>query len=153
MRNTASFDETRDWFLSLLLRRSCTRREAEGRLRRRGTDPAMSEALLAEAQEMGLLDDAAYARLFVEGHESWGRGRIAFELGQRGISDEDIQAALEEVDEVERATALAVPWHESGLETRKLVARLYRRGFDGRAIRSACRSLEDTGENEEDEAR
>ena len=138
-----SQDEARDWFFRLLMARSCTRREAAERLRRHGIDEDAAEPLLSEAQELGLLDDAAYARLFAEGHDSWGRGRIAFELGRRGVSDDDIQAALEDIDEEERLRPLVLSWQKSGLEARKIVARLYRRGFSSRAIRSACQSLDE----------
>ena len=134
-----SLDGERERFFSLLLRRSCTRREARTRLGRRGIDEETVESLLLEAQEMGLLDDVAYARLFAGSHEAWGDGRIAYELGHRGLSDEDIQAGLEEIpDEGERLRPLVASWRKGGLEERKIAARLYRRGFSGQAIRSAC---------------
>ena len=90
-------DDVRSWFLRLLMRRSCTSQEARKRLREREVDDGTAETLIVEAQEMGFLDDAAYARLFAESHTSWGDKRIDYELGHRGVSDEDIQEGLEEI--------------------------------------------------------
>ena len=131
--------DTRDWFFGMLLRRAYTRHEASERLKARGVSEDDAELLLTDAQETGLLHDAAYARLFAEGHESWGKDRIAFELGRRGISDDDMYQALDDIDEEERIRPLIESWSKSGLEARKVIARLYRRGFSGRAIRNACR--------------
>ena len=134
--------DERDWFFGLLMRRTYTRREAVERLKKRGINEEKFEALLAEAEAIGLLDDAAYARLFAEGHEAWGKKRIAFELGRRGVSDGDMQPALDDIDEEERMRPLIDSWNKSGLEARKIIARLYRRGFFGRAIRDAEDYLE-----------
>ena len=138
-----SLDEHREWLWALLTRRSCTGREARERLRKRGLEEGDAEALILEATEMHLLDDAAYGRLFAEGHDSWGRDRIAWELGRRGLSGEDIETALGEVDEEARARELVSAWWERGMEERKIVARLQRRGFGGRTIRAACREDRD----------
>ena len=135
--------DTRDWFFGLLMRRAYTRSEAEDRLKARGANEDEAEALIAEALEMRLLDDSTYARLFAEGHESWGKNRIAFELERRGLEDDDIQSALDDIDEEDRLRPLIASWQKSGLEMRKIIARLYRRGFSGRAIRSACQFLDD----------
>ena len=132
-------DEQRERLWALLARRSCTRREALEALLKWGSDPAAAEALIREAMEIGALDDATYARLFAEGHEGWGNDRIAYELDRRGLSSEDIQRALEEADEGVRARELVAAWRGRGMEERKIVARLYRRGFNGRTIRAACR--------------
>jgi regulatory protein len=132
----------RDWFFGLLMRKTCTRREAVEHLKKREFNEEKSEELLAEAEEIGLLDDAAYARLFSEGHESWGKERIAFELERRGVSDDDIQSTLDEIDEEERMRPLIDSWNRSGIEERKIIARLYRRGFSSRAVRNAGKYLE-----------
>ena len=140
----ATHDEARNWLFRLLMRRSCTSCEARRRLQEREVDEDVAEALIAEAQEMGLLDDAAYAHLFAESHGAWSNKRIAYELGHRGVSDEDIQTSLEELaDEENRLQPFVASWRKSGLEERKIIARLYRRGFSGRAIRAVCQNLDD----------
>ena len=142
-------DDVRGWFLRLLMRRSCTCQEARKRLLEREVDEDMAEALIVEAQEMGFLDDAAYARLFAESHISWGNKRIDYELGRRGVSDDDIQRGLEDIpDEEERLEPVVSSWRKNGLEERKIIARLYRRGFDGSAIWTVCQEQEDFDDEE-----
>ncbi len=144
-------DTARNWLFRLLMRRSYTCHEAARRLKERGVNETEAAALLSEAQEMGLLDDATYARLFAESHGAWGNRRIDYELGHRGVSDEDIQAALEGIaSEEERLLPFVASWRESGLEERKIVARFYRRGFSGRAIRAACQHQDDDDLEESD---
>lgn len=133
-----SFEEERRWFFKRLMQRPCTKFEAARLLRERGGAEPTVEKLIGEALDLQLLDDAAYARLFAEGHRNWGKNREAFELRRRGVSDEDIQAALADIDEQERAEELVDAWRESGLEKRKIASRLYRRGFSGRTISIVC---------------
>lgn len=48
-----------------------------------------------------------------------------------------LSAALEEVDEEERASSLAAEWRERGVERQKIEERLIRRGFSP----SLCRKI------------
>ena len=134
-----TIDDHRNWMWASLLARPRTERETREELSHRGLDGATADALIDEAVDAGLLDDAAYAELFAQGHEGWGAARIAWELRRRGVEDEDVRAALDEIDDVPRARAIASELRERGVEDRKIVARLQRRGFDARAIRSASR--------------
>ena len=111
-------------------------REVRERLAAWGATPEEAEALIVEFRGMSLLDDALYARLFVEGHESWGDDRIACELSRRGIVRRDVVSALEGRDEEAEARALAAGWLAGGTEAGRIVGRLRRRGFSGRTIRS-----------------
>ncbi|MCR5347047.1 MAG: recombination regulator RecX [Fretibacterium sp.] len=144
MNRSLNNDDVRGWFLRLLMRRSCTSQEARQRLGEREVDESVAETLIAEAQEMGFLDDSAYARLFAESHTGWGNKRIVFELGRRGVSEENIEAGLENTaHEEERLRPLVSSWRKSGLEERKIITRLCRRGFSGRSIRAVCQSQDD----------
>ena len=120
----------------LLSRAPRPEREVRERLAGQGATPEETQALIAEFRGMRLLDDALYACLFVEGHESWGDDRIVRELSRRGIAHRDIVSALEGRDEVAQAQALAAGWLAGGMETGRIVGRLRRRGFSGRTIRS-----------------
>ena len=131
-----SSEEHRLRLFRLLSRVPRPEREARERLAAWGATPEEAEALIAEFRGMSLLDDALYARLFVEGHESWGDDRIACELSRRGIALQDVVSALEGRDEEAQARALAAGWLAGGMETRRIVGRLWRRGFSGRTIRS-----------------
>lgn len=126
----------REWLVRLLLRRPCTEREASKRLAERGASEDEAQNLLAELREMQLLDDAAYARLFIEGHEGWGFDRIACELARKGVSQEEVRSALEHYEEEPSAQELVERWMSAGLERKRIVGRLRRRGFTSRTIRS-----------------
>ena len=130
-----TYDEEREKFFAYLTKRPVTRRQAEEYLSRHNiTDP---ENLLTEAESTGLIDDAAYAKLFVDGHLSWGNLKITYELSSRGVSRHDIIAALDEAqDESDRASELADSWRSSGLDERKISGRLLSRGFSRGAVRS-----------------
>ncbi|MBQ7169806.1 MAG: RecX family transcriptional regulator [Synergistaceae bacterium] len=131
-----SENDAREKFFAHLLRKPCTRQQAKEYLSRM----KLPESLLDEAEEAGLIDDAAYARLFVDGHVSWGNAKISYELGMRGVSRENIRLALDDADdESDRARDIADGLRRSGLEERKIRARLMSRGFSGRAVNEAVR--------------
>lgn len=78
-------------------------------LRRRGVPEAAATAVLARFAEVKLIDDAMFARAWVDSRHH-GRGlagrALGAELRQRGVAQDDIQAALSELDpEQELATA------------------------------------------------
>ncbi len=82
-----------------LNRRERTVGEVRGRLTQAECAPEEAEAALEELLEYGYLDDARYARVFIEDKrnlESWGTERIQRGLTERGIDRSVITAALEE---------------------------------------------------------
>ena len=130
-------DTARERFFNTLLRRPSTRSQAEEFLSRQNLTDDDRESLLNEAENLGLIDDSAFARLFAEGHLQWGNLKIAHELSARGVSREDVADALEECeDESERARELAESWRKGGIEERKIHSRLLSRGFTNHAISS-----------------
>jgi regulatory protein len=86
-----------------------TQAQLAAALRRRGVPEEAATAVLARFAEVKLIDDATFARAWVESRHH-GRGlagrALGAELRQRGVGQEDIQAALGELDpEQELATA------------------------------------------------
>ena len=135
-------DELREKFFSFLLRRPCTRKQAHEYLSRQKIDDDVIDSLMNEAESSGLIDDLTFAKLFAEGHLSWGNLKIAYELNMRGISHEDINAALDETeDESERARELSESWKRMNVDAKKITARLMSRGFTNRAIREAIKTI------------
>lgn len=134
-----NYDEIREKFFTHLLRKTSTRKQAEDYLSRQKIESLeVFDALINEAEDMNLINDAAFAKLFVDGHLSWGNMKIAHELGARGISREDISLALDEADdEVIRAGEIVKRLRKSGIEERKIVNRLLSRGFSRKAVRLA----------------
>jgi regulatory protein len=78
-------------------RRERTTHEVRDHLAAKGVDDALIEDTITELREQGYLDDARFARLFVEDKrslEGWGRERIERGLRERGLDRELVEAAL-----------------------------------------------------------
>ena len=130
--------------------------ELKQQLRKKKVADEIIEQVIARLTEAGLLDDAAFAKYWVENRETFrpraGRA-LRFEMKRKGLSDETIKQATGAIDESESAynagAARATRWRE--LEQRefmdKLGAFLVRRGFSyGVAKEAAKRWWEETRE-------
>ena len=118
-----------------------TRAELAGDLARRGIPDDVIDRVLTRFAEVGLIDDAEYARLWVSSrHRSKGtaRGSLRRELRQKGIEDHDAAEALSGIDdeaELERARALvrnkarSMTRLEPAVRSRRLFSMLCRRGY------------------------
>ncbi len=146
----------REICLRLLTERARTRRELAQALRKRGVPDEAASAVLERFDEVGLIDDAAFAGQWVRSrHTRRGLARraIAVELRRKGVADDVAQEALAEVDadsEEQRARELVdrklrtLPADTPERRTaaaRKLVGMLARRGYPGsiayRVVREA----------------
>lgn len=123
-----------------LAARARSRRELESRLLRCGYRPATVEMVLYKLQRENLLDDADFARQWVEARSgrTLGKRRIAQELQRKGVSRAQTEAALSAVDEEAEAEAcrraaekLASRYgrEEPRQAVQKLTQALVRRGF------------------------
>jgi regulatory protein len=134
----------REICLRLLTDRARTRQELAQALSRRGVPDEAAGVVLERFDEVGLIDDAAFAGQWVRSrHNQRGLARraIAFELRRKGVSDEDAGEALAEVDaesEEQRARelverklrSLAVATTEQrAAAARRLVGMLARKGY------------------------
>lgn len=138
-----------------------SRLQLEKKLRERNVPQELSEALLSRFEEVGLVDDAEYARMWVRGRgelKSLGRSALRRELGEKGITGELAEEALEELtpeaeeDSARRLLARRVrPFDRSDLaardkELRRLVGMLARKGHaPGFAFRLAAEALDRDG--------
>jgi regulatory protein len=146
----------REICLRLLTERARTREELAQALRKRGVPDEAAGAVLERFDEVGLIDDAAFAGQWVRSrHTQRGLARraIAVELRRKGVADDVAQEALAEVDadsEERRARELVdrklrtMPADTPDRRTvaaRKLVGMLARRGYPGsiayRVVREA----------------
>ena len=137
----------RDACIRLLSVRPRTRAELATALRRRGFDDDVITDVLDRYSDVGMIDDEAFARAWVTSrHHSKGLAKraLAGELRRKGVADDDLGAALEELDgdtEVETARALV----ERRLRVERAAAQ---RATARRAQRAAHESEEDEdGEN------
>ncbi|RLV48582.1 regulatory protein RecX [Nocardioides mangrovicus] len=98
--------------LDQLTGRPRTRAELATKLSARGVPDAVAGRLLDRFTEVGLIDDAAFAQAWIEQRQS-GRGlarrALSQELRRKGVEDDVVKEALDEVDpeaEVEAARML-----------------------------------------------
>ncbi|MEU7845737.1 regulatory protein RecX [Micromonospora sp. NPDC049114] len=143
----------REICLRQLAVRPRTRAELAGALAKRGISEEVSAEVLDRYDEVGIIDDAAFARAWVSSRHT-GRGlarrALANELRRKGVDGEVATEALGELDEeTESATARALV--ERKLRTargepdavfRRLVGMLARKGYPpGVAIRAVKDAL------------
>jgi regulatory protein len=134
-------EQARQLCLRLLTGRPRTRAQLAEAMQRRGVPEDAAAAVLARFAEVGLIDDAAFARAWVESrHHGRGLARRALsaELKQRGVDGQDISAAVSALDPAdEMATARRLV--DKGLAAsrgkplptriRRLVGLLARKGY------------------------
>ena len=122
--------------------------------------PEIAAAVIARLQEVGLLDDAAYARRLARHlmeYKQYPRRRIEQELRHRGIDAFVIADALAQLDsdDLQQALALLEKKYYNKLKTpedrRRVVAALARRGFSYGAIRGAMERMNAPDDEEIDE--
>lgn len=141
--------------LRQLTRGPRTREQLAQACRKRGVPEDATTQVLDRFGELGLVDDDAYAQAWVASRHT-GRGlsrrALRYELRQRGVSDESVEAALESLDvgdELAAATALvqrrlpSLSQHDRATRTRRLRGLLARRGYSsGLAARVVAEVLD-----------
>ena len=135
-----------------------SRSQLTDRLAAKGVPDEIAERLLDRFEEVGLVDDWAFARSWVESRQS-GKGlarrALAQELRRKGIADEVAREALDEVDaddEVEAARVLvrrrlrSVARVDHAAAVRRLSGMLARKGYpSGTAFRVVREELAAAG--------
>jgi regulatory protein len=141
-----------------------TRHELAETLAKKLVPPEVAQRLLDRFEEVGLVDDGAFARSWVESRRT-GRGlarrALAQELRRKGVSDEVAREALDEVDpDEERAAAAELVRRKLRTMTRfdhqtrmrRLTAMLARKGYSPAVafgvVRDALEALPDQAQGE-----
>ena len=118
-----------------------TRSELAAKLARKGVPDALATRLLDRFEEVGLVDDEAFARSWVQSRQpgkGLARRALAQELRRKGVDDEVAREVLDEVDpddEVEAARTLVrrklrtVARLERDVAVRRLTGMLARKGY------------------------
>jgi regulatory protein len=127
--------------------RSYARADLGRRLRRKGHAAAAVDAALARALELGLLDDSAFARSYVETRAARGRGpsrltRDLLAMGvERSLIDRAVAAQWPEGSDrsgvplaLARKRVAQLGALPRQAKRRRLIAYLARRGFTGREV-------------------
>jgi regulatory protein len=127
--------------LDQLTGRARSRKELADKLAAKNVPGELATALLDRFEEVGLIDDEAFARLWIEDrHRSKGLAprALSHELRRKGVADEVVRAALDELEpEAEEAAARVLVRKKLGsmsrlddtTATRRLVGMLARKGY------------------------
>jgi regulatory protein len=153
-------ERARQVCLRLLTLAPRTRAQLADALRKRGIPDETADEVLSRFEDVGLIDDAAFARAWVESRH-FGRGlagrALSAELKQRGVAADEIRAAIEEglgpdaeasaarrlVDRRLDSTRALPPEQR----TRRLAGMLARKGYPaGLAFRVIREALEAEGD-------
>jgi regulatory protein len=146
--------------LDALTGQARSRKELREKLAKKDVPDELAERLLDRFTEVGLVDDAAFARSWVESRQR-GRGlarrALAQELRRKGVDDETARTALDELDpaqEEEAARQLvrkklrSLRGVDHATATRRLAGLLARKGYPAGLAFAVVR--EELGEVEAD---
>lgn len=145
--------------MHLLVKKDYARGELAAKLEKEGYEGEIEEAIFSYLDSFHYLDDVRYAGMLIRGRkEQKSQREIRHLLKKKGISEEDIELAMENCYYMEEAEEGALPeeaaikrqmvkYHVTEetlekmdyLEKQKLAAKLYRKGFAQDNIRKMLR--------------
>jgi regulatory protein len=153
--------------LDQLTGRARTRKELSGKLAAKGVPGEIAVRLLDRFEEVGLIDDAAFARTWVSQRQSATGGKglapraLAQELRRKGIDDETAREAIDEIEpadeeasarELVRRKLRSLARVDDQTATRRLVGMLARKGYaSGMAFSVVRDELASAGRDEPQE--
>ncbi len=139
-----------DAALRLLALRPRAERELRQRLARRGFESEEIEGALRRLTELRLVDDAAFARFWVEQRDAFrpsGRRRLEAELRGKGVAREAVVEAVRgnddavSIEDVARQRAAALADLDDATFSRRLLGFLARRGYGSSLAREVAERL------------
>lgn len=141
--------QMRERALELLSRKPQSRRELTRKLNEWGAGPEEADAVCDRMEELGYLNEAAYAARIVEVYSARGFGekKLRDELYRRGIPREEWDEALARVEDSTQAIddflqKKLTGWTGDRKQLQKVTAALARRGFSWSDIRDALARYE-----------
>lgn len=144
LQKSASASNTKARAANMIASRPLSKRELHKRLVQKGSDASDAEAAVEWLEELGAVNDKAYAEALVRHYAARGYGaaRIREELHRRGVPRELWAAALEELpDSGETLDALIQKKCKGDLtdpkERKRVCDALLRRGFSWSEVRAA----------------
>lgn len=141
--NADSEEFARQILLRRLTDRPRSRFELAEWLAGKNVPDEIGHRLLDRFEELGLVDDAAFARMWVDSRQrtkGLARRALSLELRRKGIDDDTAEAALDELDpEAERHAARwlvqkklrSMAALSEDVKTRRLIGMLGRKGYSG----------------------
>ncbi len=141
--------QMRERALELLSRKPQSRRELTRKLNEWGAGPEEADAVCDRMEELGYLNEAAYAARIVEVYSARGFGekKLRDELYRRGVPREEWDEALTRVEDATQAIddflqKKLTGWTGDRKQLQKVTAALARRGFSWSDIRDALARYE-----------
>ena len=141
--------QMRERALELLSRKPQSRRELTRKLNEWGAGPEEADAVCDRMEELGYLNEAAYAARIVEVYSARGFGekKLRDELYRRGVPREEWDEALARVEDATQAIddflrKKLTGWTGDRKQLQKVTAALVRRGFSWSDIRDAMARYE-----------
>lgn len=140
-----------DRAVGYLAARARSKREIEQKLLQAGYRPCTVEMVIYKLERENLLDDADFARQWVESRATHklGRSRIAQELRRKGVSQEEAEEALSVIEDddqlagaialAEKAAARIKPDEDMRKAASRIAGMLARRGYSWDIAREAIR--------------
>ena len=148
LREAARRSETKLRAARMASSRMLSKKELTERLRRKGADPDEAAQAAERMEELGAVNDGAYAGVIVRHYAAmgYGRGRVEQELYRRGIPKELWENALQELPDSGEAIDAFLRGKLKGrtpdrAERKRLSDALLRRGFGWNEIRPALNRL------------
>ena len=158
LKTAARHSEIRLQAARMASSRMLSKKELADRLRRKGVESDEAKAAAERMEELGAVNDAAYAGAVVRHYAAmgYGRGRVEQELYRRGISRELWDEALAELSDSADVIDAFLQSKLKGrrpdrAETKRLSDALLRRGFGWSDIRSALNRLGETEIEEQED--
>ena len=139
--------------LNALVARAKSKGELLAHLKKRGVEDDVAQATIFRLQEKGLIDDAEFAKAWTQSRHSakkLSKRIIASELRTRGVDQQSIEEALDEIDdESEYRTAFSLAMRkystmsrlEPEVQVRRVQSLLQRKGFSFPTIARVIREL------------
>jgi regulatory protein len=142
-----------DRAVGYLAARARSQREIEQKLLQNGYRPSTVEMVIYKLQRENLLDDADFARQWVESRQNHklGRSRIAQELRRKGVSQEEADEALSVINDedqlssaitlAEKAAARIKPGEDIRKASSRIAGMLASRGYSWDIAKQAIQQV------------
>ena len=148
LQERAARSETRLRAVNMISARALSKKELQKRLRDKGAEDADAEAAADWLEDIGALDDLAYAKTIVRHYSASGYGaaKLRDELYRRGVPRDCWDEALETAPDPAETIARVIASRTKGKplderERKKLSDLLLRRGFAWRDVKAALSEL------------
>lgn len=148
LKEHAARSETRVRAVNMVSARALSKRELEKRLRDKGATERDAAEAADWLEDIGALDDLAYAKAVVRHYSDRGCGeaKLRDELYRRGVARELWDEALAEAPDARETIARVVAARTKGRalderERKRLSDLLLRRGFSWRDVREAMNAM------------